>query len=206
MVVVMLCVDVMLRGGRKKLLDIENRVNYNICILHLVSLTPNGDTAQQREARGSMDAEVIKRFRERVRQVEQQLGWSQRNDIQCCGVTMAQCHALLAIGERKEISIVELAGMLGVDTSNLSRTVDNMVKSGLLNRLFNPQDRRYVSLTLTDEGKKAFDTIEHLFNVYLTRVFEFIPEDKHLQIMESLDMVAGALEQCGKKYRCCGSE
>jgi len=119
---------------------------------------------------------------------------------------MAQCHALLAMGERKEISVVELASMLGVDTSNLSRTVDAMVKAGLLNRVLNPQDRRYVSLTLTDEGKKAFDTIEHLFNVYLTRVFEFIPEDRHLQIMESLDLVAGALEQCGKKYRCCGSE
>ncbi len=153
-----------------------------------------------------MEGENIKLFRERVRQIEQRMGLSQRNDIQCCGVTMAQCHALLALGDRKELSLVELAGMLGVDTSNLSRTVDSMVKAGLLNRLLNPQDRRYVSLTLTDEGKKAFHTIEHLFNAYLTRVFELIPEDKHFQIMESLDMLTRALEQCGKEYRCCGFE
>ena len=153
-----------------------------------------------------MEGEIIKLFRERVRQIEQRMGLSQRNDIQCCGVTMAQCHALLAIGERKELSIVELAGILGVDTSNLSRTVDSMVKAGLLNRFLNPQDRRYVSLTLTDEGRKAFHTIEHLFNAYLTRVFEFIPEDKHCQMMESLDMVARALEQCGKECQCCGFE
>jgi len=153
-----------------------------------------------------MDGEIIRLFRERIRQVQQKLGWSQRNDIQCCGVTMAQCHALLAMGGRKEMSIVELAGILDVDTSNLSRTVDNMVKAGLLNRVLNPEDRRYVSLSLTDEGKKAFDTIEHLFNAYLTKVFELIPEDKHRQIMESLELVAGALEQCGKEYQCCPSE
>src|SRR5208283_6015784 len=116
-----------------------------------------------------MDAEMIGLFRDRVRQMQQKLGWSQRNDIQCCGVTMAQCHALLAMGEVKEMSIVELAGILDVNTSNLSRTVDSMVKAGLLNRIPNPQDRRYVSLTLTDVGKKASTTIEHLFNTYLTR-------------------------------------
>jgi len=153
-----------------------------------------------------MDLEMIRLFRDRVRQVQQKLGWSQRNDIQCCGVTMAQCHALLALGEVKEMSIVELAGILDVDTSNLSRTVDNMVKAGLLNRIPNPQDRRYVLLTLTEEGKKAFDTIKHLFNAYLTKVFELIPEDKHRQIMESLDLVTGALERCSKEYQCCSPE
>ncbi len=153
-----------------------------------------------------MEAETMKLFRERVRQVQQKLGWSQRTDIQCCGVTMAQCHALLAIGERKELSIVELARILDVDTSNLSRTLDNMVKAGLLNRIPNPEDRRYVYLSLTDEGKNAFDTIEQLFTAYLTRVFELIPEDKHRQIMESLDLMAGALEQCSKEYQCCSSE
>ena len=153
-----------------------------------------------------MDGEIIRLFRERIRQVQQKLGWSQRNDIQCCGVTMAQCHALLAMGERKEMSIVEMAGILDVDTSNLSRTVDSLVKAGLFNRVLNSQDRRYVSLSLTDEGKKAFDTIEHLFNAYLTRVFELIPEDKHWQIKESLDLVVSALEQCSKECQCCPSE
>ena len=49
-----------------------------------------------------METETVKRFREQIRKVEKELGWSQRNDIQCCGVTMAQCHALLAVGEREE--------------------------------------------------------------------------------------------------------
>lgn len=157
------------------------------------------------EGRRNMDADFIKRFREKVRQVERGLDWSQKNDIQCCGVTLAQCHALLEIGQRDEISIVELAGILGVDGSTLSRTIDHLVKSGLVNRFLNPQDRRYVSLTLTEQGRGAFHTIEDSFNRYVERIFELIAPEKHEQVMESLIILASALEQCSKKHRCCSS-
>jgi DNA-binding MarR family transcriptional regulator len=153
-----------------------------------------------------MDVGLIRHFRERVHQIQQKMGLSQRSDIQCCGVTMAQCHALLAIGERRELSIVDLANVLGVDSSNLSRTVDILVKNGQVNRILNPQDRRYVSVSLTDEGKKTFETIDNLFNAYLSRVFESIPEEKHGQIMESLELVVNAFEVCGAKYQCCTNE
>ena len=150
-----------------------------------------------------MDAGFIGLFREKVRHMERELGWSQKADVQCCGVTMAQCHALLEIGCRDEVSIVELAGALGVDTSTLSRTIDAMVRSALVNRFLNPQDRRYVSLTLTEQGRAVFHTIETSFNAYVARVFEFIPEEKHAQVMESLILLTSALEQCGRTYPCC---
>jgi DNA-binding MarR family transcriptional regulator len=116
---------------------------------------------------------------------------------------MAQCYALLEIGRKDEISIVELAGILGADTSTLSRTVDGAVRVGLIDRVLNPQDRRYVSLTLTEQGRTVFHTIENAFNGYLARVFELIPPEKHAQVMESLVMLAAALEQCGKEDQCC---
>jgi DNA-binding MarR family transcriptional regulator len=150
-----------------------------------------------------MDKGFVKLFRQKVREMERTLGWSQKNDVQCCGVTMAQCHALIEIGQREEISIVDLAGILGVDTSTLSRTVDHMVKNGLVERLLNPQDRRYVSLSLTKKGEAAFDTIETTFNAYFTRVFELIPEEKHSQVMESLMLVTTALARCNGENQCC---
>jgi DNA-binding MarR family transcriptional regulator len=150
-----------------------------------------------------MDSGFVKFFRQKVREMQRAPGWSQKNDIQCCGVTMAQCHALLEIGQMGEISIVDLAGILGVDTSTLSRTIDHMVKNGLVGRLLNPQDRRYVSLSLTKEGKAVFDTIEATFDTYFTRVFGFIPEEKHSQVMESLMLLTTALGRCSREYQCC---
>jgi DNA-binding MarR family transcriptional regulator len=150
-----------------------------------------------------MDKGFVKLFRQKVREMQRVLGWSQKNDVQCCGVTMAQCHALLEIGQKGEISIVDLAGILGVDTSTLSRTIDHMVKNRLVGRLLNPEDRRYVSLSLTKEGKTAFDTIEATFDTYFARVFEFIPEEKHSQVMESLMLLTTALGRCSREYQCC---
>jgi hypothetical protein len=44
----------------------------------------------------------------------------------------------------------------------------------------------------------VFDTIDDSFNAYVERVFEFIPPEKHAQVMESLFLLTSALEQCGK--------
>ena len=152
-----------------------------------------------------MDGDTIKIIRDRLREIQRRLGWSQKNDVQCCGVTMAQCHALLEIGKRGKASIVELADTLGIDTSTLSRTIDHLYKSGVVDRVLNPQDRRYVTLSLTDRGNTAFQTIEESFNSYMSRVFALIEKDKHHQIIESLELIASAIERCNREFPCCGS-
>jgi DNA-binding MarR family transcriptional regulator len=147
----------------------------------------------------------IKGFRENLRQTQRGLGWYQKNDMQCCGVTMAQCHTLLEIGERGDISIVELAAILGIDTSTLSRNVDTMFKSGLVNRVLNPNDRRYVTISLTEKGQSLFTTIQSAFDVYIEKLFEFIPGDKHLEVIESLSILASAIDKCNKGFPCCSN-
>jgi DNA-binding MarR family transcriptional regulator len=149
----------------------------------------------------NMNTEMIELFREKLRQLEREVGWSLKNDTQCCGISMAQCHALLEIGKKEEISIVELAEILGLDTSTLSRTIDNMVKAGLVERLSNPNDRRYVALSLTNQGKDTFTTIEEMNNNYFSQIFQLIPEEKHDRVLESVTLLAGAIKQC--KDQCC---
>jgi DNA-binding MarR family transcriptional regulator len=148
-----------------------------------------------------MNAEMIELFRGKLRQLEREVGWSLKNDTQCCGISIAQCHALLEIGKKEEISIVELAESLGLDTSTLSRNIDNMVKAGLVERLSNPNDRRYVALSLTARGKETFNTIEEMNNNYFSQVFQLIPEEKHAQVLEVFTMLADAIKQC--KDQCC---
>jgi DNA-binding MarR family transcriptional regulator len=150
-----------------------------------------------------METETIRIFREKLRQLERQLGWVLKNDVQCCGISMAQCHALLEIGKKEEIAIVELAALLGLDTSTLSRTIDNMVKAGLVNRLSNPDDRRYVSLTLTRPGKQTYDFIEKANNAFIEMIFAGIPTEKHQQVIESFQILTDAIRQCNESNGCC---
>jgi DNA-binding MarR family transcriptional regulator len=155
--------------------------------------------------RQEMEREKITSFGHSLRLAQRGLGWSQKNDMQCCGVTIAQCHALLEIGEHGNISIVELAGILGVDTSTLSRTVDNMFKTGFVDRVLNPNDRRYVTLSLTEKGNSLFTTIQKSFHTYLTELFEHIPEEKHTDVIECLNILSAAIEKCNKEFSCCNN-
>lgn len=142
-----------------------------------------------------MDLETIRRFRRTVRRMQRQLGWQLRDDAGCCGVTLAQCHALLEAAEREEVSLMELAAMLELDTSTVSRTVDGMVKAGLVKRLVNPDDRRYVSIALTPHGHSVYQGIERTSNAYFAEVLSLVPEAKREPVLECLAILAEAIRK-----------
>lgn len=140
-----------------------------------------------------MDLEVIRIFLEKLGQLEREIGLQLKNEIECCGVSLAQCHALLEIGKAGETSVVDLAAALGLDNSTLSRQINGMVNVGLVNRVLNPKDRRYVSITLTGQGQKVYQSIEERCSKHYTRVFEFIPREKQQQVLESFNLLVDAI-------------
>jgi DNA-binding MarR family transcriptional regulator len=155
-----------------------------------------------------MDLEAIRNFREKLRQLEREIGWQLKSDTQCCGVTLAQCHIILEIGKTGETSVVDLSAVLGLDTSTLSRQVNGMVDAGLVDRVLNPKDRRYVSITLTEQGQKAYRSIEEICNEKYARIFEFIPRDRHRQVLDGFNLLVDAIveaKNAGGIFDCCRS-
>jgi DNA-binding MarR family transcriptional regulator len=81
-------------------------------------------------------------------------------DRDCCsGLTITQCHPLLEIEEMGQSNLKDLASKMNLDKSTLSRTIDGLVRRGLVKREADSDDRRYVFLTLTAEGQKICDDI-----------------------------------------------
>lgn len=156
-----------------------------------------------------MDPAMIRDFRETLRQLERQVGWQFKDDTECCGVTLAQCHIIVEIGNAGETSVIDLATILGLDTSTLSRHINGMVNVGLVNRILNPKDRRYVSITLTEQGQKIYQSIEDICNSKYARVFEFIPREKHKQVLECFNLLVHAITEAKVlegDLRCCGND
>ena len=153
-----------------------------------------------------MDIKKIRLLREKLRQLERKLDDRFRSDSGCCGLTLAQCHTLLEIGNKGEISLVELASRLSLDTSTLSRTINGLVILGLVNRLANEKDRRYISISLTDQGRKVFDEIEKTFNDYFSSVLELIPVEKREVVVESISLFSDALRKYNDSAGCCREE
>ena len=92
----------------------------------------------------------VKLFRENTRRLEMNLGSINRTDCCCCGVSEAKCFVLVEIGRKANISVKELAEILRLDKSGISRTVEELVRKDYVERKPSKEDRRYVVLNLTD--------------------------------------------------------
>lgn len=138
-------------------------------------------------------------LRELLRVLIRDLGILEKSDASCCGISLAQCHAIVEIGRAEKISLVELADILGLDKSTMSRTINNLVEAGLVLRELDMENRRYVIIQLTDKGKDIFKDTEESMNNYYQDVLESIPENKRNEVIEGLQLLTGAV----KKNRCC---
>lgn len=138
-------------------------------------------------------------LRESVRTLERKLRVLEDFQVTCCDITMAQCHALVEIGRSNSIALNELAQLLNLESSSMSRTVNNLVNSGLVKRDIDPMDRRYLTITLTEKGSKLFKTIEENMNSYFKKIHDSLPEDKVDQVVESLQILINAI---GKSEGC----
>ena len=138
-------------------------------------------------------------LRELIRLLVRNLGILEKSDAMCCGVTIAQCHAIVEIGREENVSLTDLADILGLDKSTMSRTIDNLVESGAAIREVDENNRRYVTIRLTEAGKAIFQNIQTSNESYYGCIFADIPEDKRAQVLESLQL----LSQAAKKNKCC---
>lgn len=135
-----------------------------------------------------------KQLRERIRFLERKLGALNEYQKTCCKVTMAQCHAVVEIGRKEFIALNELAELLKLDSSTMSRTVNNLVDKDLVKRVTDKKDRRYITISLTDQGQKVYEAIEKDMDSYYEKVFQYIPENKREQLIESIQTLIEALE------------
>jgi DNA-binding MarR family transcriptional regulator len=150
-----------------------------------------------------MDESVIQQFRKNLRKLEKKLAIQLKEDSFCCGVTIAQCHTLLAIEAKEVTTVTELATELELDKSTLSRTIDSLVTIGLINRETDKGNRRSQQITLTSQGKKVTAGINGQWNLYFSSLFAHIPESRHQSVIESIAILSDVIpsSEC-----CCGTK
>jgi DNA-binding MarR family transcriptional regulator len=93
-------------------------------------------------------------------------------------LSFAQCHPLLEIRELEQATIGQLAARLGLDKSTLSRTVDDLVRRGLVKRRADRWDRRFMVTTLTAEGRRVCDDINRRNDAFYGNLLGRIPNGK----------------------------
>ncbi|MPM85293.1 hypothetical protein SDC9_132371 [bioreactor metagenome] len=138
-------------------------------------------------------------LRELIRLLVRNLGLLEKSEASCCEITISQCHAIVEIGRIEKLSLNELAELLELDKSTTSRTINNLVDLGLVQREVSPEDRRYITINLTKEGEEIYKNIEDSMDEYYLNIFNSIPEEKRSQVLESLELLTDAV----KNNKCC---
>jgi DNA-binding MarR family transcriptional regulator len=133
--------------------------------------------------------------REVFQQFVRRFGLLQKDGAQCCGVSVVQSHIIYELSKKPNISLNDLSQMLSVDTSTLSRQVQYLVEFDMINRVPDPNDRRYVLLSLTTKGQQQHLQIAKLMEDYVEGIFSKIPKEKRLQVLESLEFLNDAMGQ-----------
>jgi len=137
----------------------------------------------------------VQEFGELLSVMIRSFGAFERSEIFCSGVTMSQCSTILGIGKNGTMTMHALSEWMSLATSTMTRIVDNLVRDGYIARAQDPQDRRVVQVSLTEEGLKLFEAIMQIYHEYHRRIVENIPADRLRQVVESLAMLIEAIKK-----------
>jgi DNA-binding MarR family transcriptional regulator len=94
------------------------------------------------------------RLRAAVAALVRRFAVSERADVSCCGVTVAQAAALEALAEGP-LRLSDLGRRLGIAPSTLTRNLSRLESSGLVARASDPNDARSARVGLTPSGRRA---------------------------------------------------
>ena len=127
------------------------------------------------------------------------LQFRDRDAMTACGLSVAQCYSLDAIGTRGQLTLNELAESLYITPSTASRTVEELVRKGLAERRQDPADRRAVCLTLTSQGRALFEALrQHLMQRQLAILQQIDPSSRR-DVLTALQKLSQAI----KDPACC---
>jgi DNA-binding MarR family transcriptional regulator len=111
-------------------------------------------------------------------------------DLRPLGLTPSQAEVLRVLRERGPLALSALGGLLVCETTaSPSRLVDRLVARGLVQRVTDPGDRRFVSLTLTPGGAAAerrIEAVEDRFYETLASLIAGRPLEQALELLRGV--------------------
>ena len=96
-----------------------------------------------------------RRFRASIRALVRRFSISERADVSCCGMTVAQAATLEALRVEGPMRAGDMGRRLGVSPSTLTRNLARLEERGWVRREADPADGRAQRVVLTREGRRA---------------------------------------------------
>jgi len=110
------------------------------------------------------------------------------------GITSVQFHMIRAIAQGNS-SASSLAECMHVSKPNISRTVDELVRNGLVCRMRDENDRRNIKLSLTKKGGVLFTDMHIKHNEILAEQFSILDDEELKELSSALRILKKIVNQ-----------
>lgn len=125
----------------------------------------------------------------------------ERDQIKPFGFTTTQCYVLLETLNATKLSMNELSEKMNLNTSTMTRIIDNLVRDQLIERMKADDDRRVVYINLTGKGYEAAKELKESVNNYYKKIIVNIPEGKIEDVLKSASILLDAFKKANPN--CC---
>jgi DNA-binding MarR family transcriptional regulator len=116
------------------------------------------------------------------------------------GVSPVQLRALTALRQKGEANLAQLAEDIGITVSTASRLVDRLVGAEWVHRAQSEADRREISLTLTDHGRRLLRRFDRRRVVLLKECLERVPAERRDAVVRAISELTHATTAAGRAH------
>jgi len=118
----------------------------------------------------------------------------ERHNQTIMGVKKSEARVLLCIeflhDEKKcKVNISEISKNLSITPPSATEFVKNLINKGYLEKHVSPKDKRFIEITLTDDGKKIVQDLKKYFNSLFSGIIEKLGTEQSKLLIELLDIV-----------------
>jgi DNA-binding MarR family transcriptional regulator len=112
-------------------------------------------------------------------------------------ITVVQARVLVLVGSLGTANVNAVAQGVGANASNASRTIDRLVRAGLLTRVQADEDRRNVVLRLSASGQALIDSVMRHRSAELENIASRLSPTQRSQLRRGLNAFNAAAETLG---------
>jgi DNA-binding MarR family transcriptional regulator len=102
-------------------------------------------------------------------------------------LSIPQFRALGFLQKHEGASLSDVANHIGLQPPTMSKMIDALVARGLVERNIDQEDRRRVTLTLSDKGRKLWQKARQATNDFLTEKLAALPDEDLLLIVRAME-------------------
>jgi MarR family transcriptional regulator, organic hydroperoxide resistance regulator len=125
----------------------------------------------------------------------------ERDQIKPFGFTTSQCYVLVELKKFNNLTMNELSERMNLNTSTMTRIINNLVRDGYIQRLRDEGDRRIVIVKLTEEGIIAAQSLEESIMDYYRKIVSNLPNGQVEDVLKSVELLINAFEKANPN--CC---